>query len=48
MKVAHDALKNMGYDGFIKDNEIVAFSPEQIKSVNNQGSFDANNPNIYY
>lgn len=26
----------------------VVFSPEQIKSVNNQGTFDESNPNIYY
>lgn len=26
----------------------VAFYPEQIKSVNNQGTFDENNPNIYF
>ena len=26
----------------------VVFSPEQIKSVDNQGTFDESNPNIYY
>ena len=26
----------------------IVFNPEQIKSVNNQGTFDAENPNIYY
>ena len=26
----------------------IAFEPEQIKSVNNRGTFDANNPNIFY
>lgn len=26
----------------------IVFNPEQIKSVNNQGTFDAGNPNIYY
>ena len=42
------------YDGiFFNDREndysiVVAFNPEQIKSVNNQGAFDAENPNIYY
>lgn len=30
------------------NNQYVAFDAEQIKSVNNQGTFDANNPNIYY
>ena len=40
--------KSLGYDG-IQDGHIwVAFEPEQIKSVDNRGTFDANNPNIYY
>lgn len=45
-----DKLKEKGYDGIIYNNglEIVAFSPEQIKSVGNQGTFDENNPNIYF
>ena len=29
-------------------NDYIVFNPEQIKSVNNQGTFDAENPNIYY
>lgn len=33
--------------GKVADTYVV-FSPEQIKSVNNQGTFDAENPNIYY
>lgn len=33
--------------GEIADTYIV-FNPEQIKSVNNQGTFDENNPNIYF
>lgn len=46
--------KNNNYDGiFFNDREnsdtiVVAFNSEQIKSVNNQGTFDAENPNIYY
>ena len=42
------------YDGiFFNDREndysiVVAFNPEQIKSVNNQGTFDTKNPNIYF
>ena len=40
--------KSLGYDG-IQDGHIwIAFKPEQIKSVDNQGTFDAENPNIYY
>ena len=34
-------------EGEIADTYIV-FNPEQIKSVNNQGTFDENNPNIYF
>ena len=30
------------------NNQYVAFYPEQIKSVDNRGTFDAQNPNIYY
>lgn len=51
-------LKEQGYDGIKYINQIewadenrydyIAFKPEQIKSVNNQGTFDENNPNIYY
>ena len=26
----------------------IALNPEQIKSVDNRGTFDAENPNIYY
>jgi hypothetical protein len=41
-----------GVDGIIYKNEIeggtsyVAFKPEQVKSVNNRGTFDPNNPSI--
>lgn len=47
-----------GYDGIVSNgfaNErkgggtfYIAFTPEQIKSVNNQGTFDFANPNIYF
>ena len=48
--------KANGYDGAIINNadtgagianEYVVFEPTQIKSVNNQGTFDPTNPNIY-
>lgn len=43
-------LQEKGYDGIIFNDgyEIIAFNPEQIKSVNNYGTFDSENPNIYY
>lgn len=43
-------LKQQGYDGVINpaNGFYVAFEPTQIKSVYNKGTFDANNPNIYY
>ena len=41
-----------GHDGVIVNqgiwNEYVAFEPNQIKSVNNRGTFDESNPNIYF
>lgn len=46
-----DTLIEQGYDGIINDdgsNEIIAFSPSQIKSVDNFGNFDSNNANIYF
>ena len=51
-----DALEN-GNDGVIIKNiddvggvhtQYAVFNPEQIKSVDNRGTFDAENPNIYY
>jgi len=51
-------LKDQGFDGIKYINEIewadenrydyIAFEPEQIKSINNRGTFDVDNPNIYY
>ena len=46
-----EVLKSLGFDGIDLRNtsgDWVVFNPEQIKSVNNQGTFDAENPNIYY
>jgi hypothetical protein len=38
-----------GYDGFIKDDVFVVFSPNQIKSAtDNIGIFDLNNPDIRF
>jgi len=43
-----EALMAAGYDGVVAGNynEVVAFDPAQIKSVNNRGTFDPNDPNI--
>lgn len=41
-------LQSFGYDGIQDGDVFVAFNPEQIKSVDNRGTFDAENPNIYY
>lgn len=41
-----------GHDGVIVNqgtwNEYVVFEPEQIKSINNKGTFDRSNSNIYF
>ncbi len=45
-------LKSQGHDGVIfndpinKRQELVAFKPEQVKSVHNRGTFETENPNI--
>lgn len=45
-------IQNNGYDGYYKQEKgklnISVFKPEQIKSTDNRGTFDADNPNIYY
>jgi hypothetical protein len=44
-----DTLMSHGFDGQnVGDGEWVAFSPTQIKSVNNRGTFDPNDPRILY
>ncbi|GHU00144.1 hypothetical protein FACS1894186_0010 [Alphaproteobacteria bacterium] len=43
-----DALGKAGYDGIINADMFIAFRPEQIKSVDNRGTWDAGNPNIYH
>ncbi len=49
-------IKEMNFDGIIRPKksqynlsgmEVIPFSANQIKSVENQGTFDENNPNIY-
>ena len=47
-----DIAKSMGYDGLEavegRTTTIGVFEPTQIKSINNKGTFDENNPNILY
>ncbi len=49
-----EVLESLGYDGVIYDHgeqggvEYVAFRPEQIKSVNNRGTFDPDSPNVLF
>lgn len=47
-----DFLKENGYDGYYKQEKeqlnISVFNSEQIKSVDNRGTFDEGNANIYY
>lgn len=40
-------LIKLGYDGVVFGSEYVVFNSYQIKSINNDGSYDPNNPNIY-
>lgn len=48
-------LQDKGYDGIIYENQFegegksyIVFNSSQFKSVDNRGTFDAENPNIYY
>ena len=52
-----DWIKEKGFDGIIRPKgsqynlngtEVIPFSAKQIKSVDNRGTFDAENPNIFY
>lgn len=42
-----DVIKKEGYDGILCDNEIVVFYPNQIKSIDNNGSYSLIDDNIY-
>lgn len=51
--VFNNLLSNLGYDGIVYSeegyaNEYVVFRSNNIKSVNNRGTFDAYNPDIRY
>ena len=48
-------LQDKGYDGIIYENQFegegksyIVFNSSQFKSVDNRGTFDKSNPNIYY
>ncbi|MBO7735530.1 MAG: hypothetical protein J6S67_23395, partial [Methanobrevibacter sp.] len=41
-------IKSRGYDGTIAGDEHIVFEPNQIKSVDNRGTYDSRTPNIYY
>jgi hypothetical protein len=51
-RAMREVLEERGHDGVIakigNDLEIVAFSPEQIKSVRNIGTFDPSDPRILF
>lgn len=48
IKAREDLIAN-GYDGVNNDGEeFIAFEPTQIKSVDNNGNFSADDPNIYH
>jgi hypothetical protein len=51
-KLSLDQIIQQGFDGIILEesdqNTYIAFEPTQIKSVENKGTFDPENPNIYY
>lgn len=47
-KNATDILINKGHDGIINSNNLISvFKPNQIKSIENDGSWDINDNNIY-
>jgi hypothetical protein len=45
-KKTTDQLIQEGFDGVELDGDYMIFDPRQIKSVNNRGTFDPNDPNI--
>lgn len=46
-KEVTDIIKKLGYDGVWYGSEIIAFEPNQIKSINNKGTFKLTSKNIY-
>jgi hypothetical protein len=46
-KEVTDVIKKLGYDGVFYGSEIVVFEPNQIKSVENDGTWDIGDGNIF-
>ncbi|MGX2973414.1 hypothetical protein, partial [Helicobacter sp. T3_23-1059] len=46
-KIKDNLIKN-GYDGIKNGDEYVVFDSNQIKAIDNKGTFDSSNPNIYH
>lgn len=46
-KYVTEVIKDLGYDGIFYGSEIVVFNPNQIKSINNDGSWDIDDNDIY-
>jgi hypothetical protein len=47
--IIKDVVDNTGWENAdIRATDYIVFDPKQIKSVYNKGTFDKNNPNIYY
>ena len=42
-----DLMKELGFDGVIYEEQLVVFEPNQIKSVENKGTFNSNSDSIY-
>ncbi len=46
-KLGLGQIMDLGYDGIKLDDDYVIFEPQQIKSINNKGSWDPLNKNIF-
>jgi hypothetical protein len=45
--VFSSAVRSIGYDGIIHGQEYVCFNPNQIKSIENDGTWDIDDDNIF-
>ena len=46
-KLGLGQIMDLGYDGIKLDDDFVIFEPQQIKSINNKGSWDPLKKNIF-